>query len=154
MVIQKFKYIHHEDFTGSIKGINRFLKPGDILKEDDIFYFQQNYPDRIINITEISNEKEILNLIKNQSEKIDLLMDFVKTQPKNTIYIKDDIKSIPNGTIQLKDETIKLKEDSIAKHVKIDSNIESQGNIGEIKSEGHSVSDKIQLLKKRLSDKS
>lgn len=150
-MISRYKYVHYEDFIGSIKGVNRFLKPGDILKDDDIPYFQQNYPDRIIDISQPKiKDEEILNLIKNQSEKIDLLMNIVSTQQPKTVYIKDNnVKINP-----ISDDTISLKEDSIAKHVKIDSNIESQGSVGETKSEGDSVSNKIQMLKKKLGNKS
>jgi hypothetical protein len=152
--MKRFKYIYHQEFRGSIRGVNRFLKPGDILRNDDIQYFQNHYPDHILDITETKLEPpdnaELLKLISDQSQKLDALVDIVKTGISQPQYVVR-----PNGFIETPQETISMKEDSIATLMKVDtSEIESQGTVGETVSQGISVTDKIRQLKERLSAKS
>lgn len=154
----KYQYQYNKEFRGSVRGINRHIKSGDILNPEDIKYFLHHYPDRIsliegpdeiieeIKKPDISNnESDILKILTEQSQKLNDLMEVVKNSKGNTvIYTEEDRTTTRQNTIEMQDSPLVnlLKVDT--------SDIISQGSVGEIKSEGISVKDKIKRLKERL----
>ena len=151
--MKRYEYVYHEDFTGSIKGVNRFLKLGDILHPDDVKYFQIHYPNRIIHIPGTYDDEPnppnlppnldpaIVGILNEQSNKIDALINIVKNGFVSPGYIRGNIESQP--------DSISMKEDSIVGLVNVNtSDIEVKGEVGESKKDGISVMDKISKLRK------
>ena len=92
-----------------------------------------------------NNESDILKILTEQSQKLNDLMEVVKNSKGNTvIYTEEDRTTTRQNTIEMQDSPLVnlLKVDT--------SDIISQGSVGEIKSEGISVKDKIKRLKERL----
>ena len=153
--MKRYKYISHQEFRGSIKGVNRFLKYGNLLHPEDVTYFKIYYPDRILYVEGTFDAQEptpqshidpgILEILNNQTSKIDTLIDAVKSGlvDRQVIYRESGV--------EVQQDSIAMREDSIAGLVSVGvSDIEFQGEIGETQTEGDSVMDKISKLKKRL----
>ena len=148
--MSKYIYIGSEEFRGSIKGVARFIRKGDLINPEDVGYFTHRYPDRIVDIEPSRPEnsidqKEIFQVLANQSDQINQLINLVKNQPVNqTVVLSSD--QVERKEIA---RSIEIQEDSMANLMRVEtSNIESRGSAGETKTEGLSVAEKIKLLRK------
>lgn len=148
-------YIYHEEFRGSIKGVNKYLRAGDIIKPDDVDYFKHHYPDRILlKNGEVTNntviDKEIYSLLSEQNKKIDKLIDIVNSSSHQANTVSLDTRVLTNGKTNQSSERIEIQDTSLGSLLRVDtSDIKTQGTIGETKTEGASVLEKIRKIKQK-----
>ena len=148
--MSKYLYIEKEEFRGSIKGIPRFIRVGDLINPEDVSYFLHRYPSRIVDIDppkseSLNSKEEIFLALASQSDKINELINLVKSQPaaQTVVLSSDQVEKVEST------RSISIQESSIANLMKVDtSNIESKGSVGETKTEGLSVAEKVKLLRK------
>lgn len=148
--MSKYIYIGNEEFRGSIKGVAKFIRKGDLINPEDVGYFSHRYPNSITCIdaptpaVESLDKDEIYQVLADQSSKINQLIDLIKNQTPTVIVSGSPV----SNTVELQ-KSIEMQEGSMANLMKVDtSNIESQGSAGESKTTGVSVTEKIRRLQK------
>jgi hypothetical protein len=151
--LEQYIYAHYEEFRGSIKGTNRFIRAGDLIKPEDVSYFQHNYPDRILlkssdTPINVPIDKEIYTLLSEQNKKIDKLIDIVNSPNYQTVSL--DTNVLTNSETNQSSKKIEIQDISVGSLLRINTtDIETQGTVGELKTEGESISDKINKMKLR-----
>jgi len=143
--MSKYIYIGNEEFSGSIRGVIRYLKPGDTIYPEDVPYFLSRYPSKVAKVVEENYSEvhpDITRILSEQSKKIDKLLDLID-------------KSYIDAPLARREgegrKSVSIDEISTAKLVKIDtSDIQHEGTAGEAVKKGSPVLKKVESLKKVL----